>query len=210
MPRLTLFSCRLLFPRALCALLSSMLLSPATAEPAQTPSIEQTSQDNEIETKKGNPKESQDQWGEITIAQPKIWQYERITALLDGLLRDVEGVSLEDLTRLNPSSQNAAAVKFIQSALGVSVTFDQAAQVNNRNTQQNFELQRDSQRQQLDRYNEYLQSLTAERNRLTNQLFAAQTVVDALQPLKDAPQITPLQQIHLTPPQTRTAAAQTA
>ena len=37
-----------------------------------------------------------DKWGDITVAQPKIWQFERVSALLDGLLRDVEGISLGD------------------------------------------------------------------------------------------------------------------
>src|SRR5580704_10674677 len=45
-------------------------------------------------------------FGEITVAQPKIWQYERVNSLLDGLLRDVQGVSLADLTSLDPNAPN--------------------------------------------------------------------------------------------------------
>jgi hypothetical protein len=91
-----------------------------------------------------------DKWGDITIAQPKIWQFERVSALLDGLLRDVEGISLGDLTQLDPSQQNAAALKFIQSALEVGVQYDQAGALNAANTLSSYNAVHASQTKQLD------------------------------------------------------------
>jgi hypothetical protein len=153
----------------------------------------------------GGDKEA-DRWGEITIAQPKVWQYERVNALLDGLLRDVEGVSLADLTRLDPNQQNAAAIRFVQSALGVSVQFDQAAQVNASNILQNFQIQHDSQVQQLNAFNDNMQQLTSERARLTQQLFAANNDVLRLQATKDPSED---QKQQLTAAQNRAGSLQT-
>jgi hypothetical protein len=124
-----------------------------------------------------------DRWGEITVAQPKIWQFERVSALLDGLLRDVEGVSLGDLTQLDPSQQNGAALKFVQSALEVGVQYDQAAAVNNSNVLSSYNALHTSQLQQLDQYNNYMQTLTGERDRLASQYSAASNEVNALQAL---------------------------
>jgi len=138
-----------------------------------------------------------DQWGDITVAQPKIWQFERMSALLDGLLRDVEGVSLQDLTQLDPSQQNAAALKFIQSALEVGVQYDQAGAVNAANTLSNYNSLHASQTQQLDQYNSYMQTLTSERDRLTAQYSAASNEVNALQALKAAGNLTDAQQKQL-------------
>src|ERR1700722_11045262 len=127
-----------------------------------------------------------DRWGDITVAQPKIWQFERVSALLDGLLRDVEGVSLGDLTQLDPSQQNGAALRFVQSALEVGVQYDQAAAVNASNALSSYNALQSSQIQQLDQYNNYMQTLTSERDRLAAQYSAASNEVNALQALAAA------------------------
>jgi hypothetical protein len=132
-----------------------------------------------------------DKWGDITVAQPKIWKFERVSALLDGLLRDVEGVSLGDLTQLDPSQQNGAALKFVQSALEVGVQYDQAAALNAANTISSYNALHASQLQQLDQYNNYMQTLTIERDRLAAQYAASSNEVNALQALNDAGTITP-------------------
>jgi hypothetical protein len=134
-----------------------------------------------------------DRWGDITIAQPKIWQFERVSALLDGLLRDVEGVSLGDLTQLDPSQQNGAALRFVQSALEVGVQYDQGAAVNASNALSSYNALHSSQIQQLDQYNNYMQTLTSERDRLAAQYSAASNEVNALQALAAAGTITEAQ-----------------
>jgi len=121
-------------------------------------------------------------WGEVTVAQPKIWQFERVDALLDGLLRDIEGVSLADLVRLDPNAQNAAAVQFVQSALQVGANFDQGAALTNRAAADNYS----TQRQAANDYNAYRQQLTQRRIQAATDLVAANTTIATLQPLKDA------------------------
>src|ERR1700723_2999969 len=48
------------------------------------------------------------QRGDITVAQPKTWQFHRMSALQQGLLRELAGVSLQAPTQLDPAEQNAA------------------------------------------------------------------------------------------------------
>jgi hypothetical protein len=121
------------------------------------------------------------EWGDITIAAPKIWQYERVNTYLDGLLRDVEAVSLSDLTQLDPNAQNAGAIQFIQSALEVGVQYNQASAVNNNLLLQSWNTQTQQQLQQLQRYNTNIQSLEQQRNDLIQQLAATTSTVNALQ-----------------------------
>jgi hypothetical protein len=116
---------------------------------------------------------------------------------LDGLLRDVEGVSLTDLTQLDPNAQNAAAIKFVQSALEVGVQYDQAAALNAQNVLSTFRAQQGSQLQQLNAYNSYLETLTAQRNSLATQLAAATNQVNALQALQATGTATPAQAAEL-------------
>jgi hypothetical protein len=149
-----------------------------------------------------------DKWGDITVAQPKIWQFERVSALLDGLLRDVEGVSLADLIQLDPSQQNAAALKFIQSALEVGVQYDQAAAVNTANTLSSYNALHASQTQQLEQYNNYMQTLTGERDRLAAQYSASSNEVNALQALQAAGTLTDAQNKQLEEATSRQASTQ--
>lgn len=151
-----------------------------------------------------------DSWGSITIAQPKIWQFERVSSLLDGLLRDVEGVSMADLTQLDPNAQNAAAVKFVQSALEAGVQYDQAAAVTNGIARQNFQIQSQAQAQHFEADNAYIQLLTQQRNVQTAQLLAAQNTVNSLQPLADAKTISKEQQQDLDAAKSRVASLNTS
>ncbi len=149
-----------------------------------------------------------DKWGDITIAQPKIWQFERVSALLDGLLRDVEGVSLADMTQLDPSQQNGAALKFVQSALEVGVQYDQAAALNAANTLSSYNALHASQIQQLDHYNNYIQTLTGERDRLAAQYSAASNEVNALTALGAAGNLSDAQSKQLSEATSRQVSTQ--
>lgn len=143
------------------------------------------------------PAKEVNEWGNITVAQPKIWQFERVSALLDGLLRDVEGVSMKDLLQLDPNAQNAAAVKFVQSALEAGVQFDQGAQVTNGILRKNFDLQSQEAQRRFQMDSAYIDLLSQQRNVQTAQLLAAQGTVNRLQPLADAKTITDAQQKEL-------------
>jgi hypothetical protein len=125
-----------------------------------------------------------ERWGDISIAQPKIWQYERVNTYLDGLLRDVEGVSVSDLTQLDPNSQNAGAIKFIQSALELGVQYNQAIGVTNQTAMQTWQAQYQTQQQQIAQYNSNLQQLREQQDSLTKQIVAQSALVTRLQQLQ--------------------------
>ena len=110
--------------------------------------------------------------GEITVAQPKIFEYERVNTLLDGLLRDVEGVSLSDLTALNPNATNGAAVRFVQSMLEIGAQYNQGAAVTNAIALQNYRASQGLASEQLTANQAYLQQLYQQRQTVTNQLLA--------------------------------------
>jgi hypothetical protein len=148
--------------------------------------------------------------GEITIAKPKIWQSERVGALLDGLLRDIEGVSLADLTQLSPNTQNSAAVQFVQTALEVGAQFDQGAATTNRANLRNAEVERQTQNQRLDIYRQqldadaaYSRMLNERRSQLATDLFAANTIVNTILPKHDAKTATEEEETQLVEAQTR-------
>jgi hypothetical protein len=122
-----------------------------------------------------------DQWGDISIAQPKIWQYERVNTYLDGLLRDVEGVSLTDLTQLDPNAQNAGAIKFIQSALELGVQYNQQIGASNSIAMQSWQSQYQNQQQQLAQYNSNMQNLQSQQSSLVQQMVAQSTIITNLQ-----------------------------
>jgi hypothetical protein len=112
--------------------------------------------------------------GEITVAQPKIFEYERVNTLLDGLLRDVEGVSLSDLTALNPNAANGAAVRFVQSMLEIGAQYNQGAAVSNALALQNYQAAQGVASAQVAANSQYLQQLYQQRQTATNQLVAEQ------------------------------------
>jgi hypothetical protein len=123
-------------------------------------------------------------WGSITFAAPKIWGYERVNTYLDGLLRDIEAVSLSDLTQLDPNAQNAGAIQFIQSALEVGVQYNQASTLNNNLVLQSWQTSTQQQLQQLQQYNGNLQALEQQRNGLIQQLASANGTINGLQQIE--------------------------
>lgn len=122
-----------------------------------------------------------DKFGEITVAQPKIWQYERVNTLLDGLLRDIEGISMADLTGLNPNTPNGVAVKFVQSILEIGMKYDRAAALTNGILQNNYQAMQGIATAQLQANSAYLTQLYAERQTATTQLVDAMQQNTALQ-----------------------------
>jgi IPT/TIG domain len=115
-----------------------------------------------------------DNLGEITVAQPKIYQYERVNTLLDGLLRDVEGISLADLTALDPNAANGAAVKFVQSMLEIGAQYNQGAAVTNALALRNYQATQSITSQQITANSAYLQQLYQQRQTVMTQLLAEQ------------------------------------
>jgi hypothetical protein len=193
---------------ALALLAAAMRTHADQARPSQSGTAVAATANDECTA--SDPQPPADSHGEISLAQPKVWQSERVASLLDGLLRDVEGVSLSDLTQLSPNAQNAAAVRFVQSALEVSAQFDQAALVNNRANLQNADVRKQTEAQQVAIYRQqtdatatYAQALTDRRAQLTQELFATNAVINEIQPRQDAKATTKDEDAQLVEAQSR-------
>ncbi len=128
-----------------------------------------------------NADEEAKKWGEITVGQPKIWQYERVNSLLDGLLRDVQGVSMSDLIALDANATNGAAVKFVQSMIEIGVQYNQGAAATNAITLKNYAATQGIASAQIQANSAYLQQLYSERSSVTGQLLAAMQLNTTLQ-----------------------------
>lgn len=69
--------------------------------------------------------------GTVTIGCPKIWISDRIFTVLDGLLRDVDSISLKSLQGLDPNSATNAELLSIVSEFEANLKYDQGAAVGN-------------------------------------------------------------------------------
>lgn len=145
-------------------------LPQKAAGPAQTPESKPKSTTDKNNETKSEPSAFQPcnsgNWikndrGEITVGCPKVWRSDRIFTVLDGLLRDVDSITVNALQDLDPNDPNMAEIVSIVNDLQVSAKFDQAALVNNRlqlqqiqNAQQNNDVlikrRQDLVKQQLD------------------------------------------------------------
>lgn len=84
------------------------------------------------------------QRGEIIIGCPKIWRSERLFMTLDGLMRDVDSITIAGLQGLDPNAANNAEITQIVNAFNASVKFDQTAAINNKFAIEKSTRQRDS------------------------------------------------------------------
>jgi hypothetical protein len=110
---------------------------------------------------------------EIRIGKPKIWRYDRMYPVLDGLLRDVEGTSLASLSSLDASAVNSRVVDLLQSYFNASVSVDQAAGITNGISLDTFTNTRKAQMSTLQQQATATQNLAQERAALVQSLTAA-------------------------------------
>jgi len=86
---------------------------------------------------------------DICIGSPKLWLYDRMYPMLDGLLRDVEGVSLSSLSGLDANAVNSRVMDLLQNFVQASVSVDQTAGISNAFARDTFNATRSSQLAQL-------------------------------------------------------------
>ena len=110
---------------------------------------------------------------DICIGTPKLWLYDRMYPMLDGLLRDVEGVSLQSLTALDANQVNTRVMDLLQNFVQASVSMDQAAGITNAFAMDSFNATRGSQLQQLKDSNSAAQALASENASIMQALAAA-------------------------------------
>lgn len=72
---------------------------------------------------------------DVTLGRPRVWGYDRLYPLLDGLFQDVSATQLAQLT-LNPNAANAASLDAVQSAFQAGASFSQTLGANNALAQQ--------------------------------------------------------------------------
>ena len=119
--------------------------------------------------------------GEIVVGCPKIWRSERVFTMLDGLLRDVDSITVQALEGLDPNLANSSEITTIVNAFNASVKFDQTAAINNRFALekakgereadlQNFEFAKENAKRDQD----YKQTLYDRRDALSQKLNALQ------------------------------------
>jgi hypothetical protein len=146
----------------------------------------------------------------IQVGQPKIWRYERIYPLLDGMLRDIESTSLQSMNPMNPNEANLQYVDFLRSLIDVQVNYNQGIGVNNQLELWRVKRQQAQQKSQDD----YLSTLNERRIAQSQQLnqaeaaqFAARQKVNSLDP--NSPEGKAAQQ-HLTDINSQVASLQTS
>lgn len=106
--------------------------------------------------------------GVITVGCPKIWRSERVFTVLDGLLRDVDSITLKALQDLDPNSANLAQIVSVVNDLQVKAQFNQATGVNNSLKLQQIKINRATELQSVKAAQISNQNLLA-RQRLLNQ-----------------------------------------
>lgn len=83
--------------------------------------------------------------GTVTIGCPKVWISDRIFTVLDGLLRDVDSITLKSLQGLDPNSATSAELLSIVTEFEANLKYDQGAAVGNA-----FKLQKANAQRQAD------------------------------------------------------------
>lgn len=106
----------------------------------------------------------------IRIGQPKIWRYERIYPLLDGMLRDIESTSLQSMSPMNPNEANLQYIDFLRSLVDLQVDYNQGIGISNQ--QQLARLKSQQTQQQLD--DTYLTDLKQQRIVVSDELTQAE------------------------------------
>ena len=110
---------------------------------------------------------------EIQIGEPKAWRYDRMYPELDGLLRDLAGTSIQQLSNMDPNALNAQVIQLIQSYLTVTGSFDQAAALSNGISLQQYNTTANAQLASSQSQAAATQQLFAEKASLTQALTTA-------------------------------------
>jgi hypothetical protein len=106
----------------------------------------------------------------ISVGQPKIWRYERVYPLLDGMLRDIEAALIQHLPLMDPNQANQTYIDFLRTLIGVQADYNQGVGV--KNQLELSKAQQTAAQRQLD--SQYHDALRRERMNTEDQLIAAE------------------------------------
>src|SRR5712692_9387764 len=118
--------------------------------------------------------------GRITVGCPKVWRSDRVFTVLDGLLRDVDSITVKALQGLDPNEANEALIESLVTDFQMKAKFDQAAQANNALKGQQIRAQRQADMDNFNAKQESNKALLARRKILADESLDLQKQESAL------------------------------
>lgn len=118
--------------------------------------------------------------GEITVGRPRVWRYDRVYPLVDGMLRDIEDMQITSLSgdkALNATALNNTSVTTLQQMTQVGVSYDQNIGMTNNWAVQDRQAKLDDLAAQRAEYQAALKTWTDNHDKLLSlrtQLFTQQ------------------------------------
>ncbi|HEY1526066.1 MAG TPA: hypothetical protein VGH51_07495 [Candidatus Angelobacter sp.] len=112
--------------------------------------------------------------GTVSVGCPKVWRSDRVFSVLDGIMRDVDSMTIRALEGLDANAANQAAIDLIQNSFDLTAKYDQAAAINNQFALQKLKTARTNEVSAYNADADFRQKLIKQRNDLTLQLFDAQ------------------------------------
>ena len=113
--------------------------------------------------------------GDVAVGCPKIWTADRIFSVLDGIVRDIDSMTIKALEGLDPNEANQAIIEAIQTSVDIQAKFDQSVAINNKAALENFNATHQSQLTDFKSFEANVQVLKSQRDTLTQKLIDAQT-----------------------------------
>ena len=110
--------------------------------------------------------------GGVAVGCPKIWTSDRIFSVLDGIVRDIDSMTIKALEGLDPNQANQALVDILQTSVDIQAKYDQSVQLNNRAALDKFNTVHPAQLADYKNYEAYKQTL------LTQQLAINQKLTE--------------------------------
>ncbi len=117
---------------------------------------------------------SEQAFGTVSVGCPKVWRSDRVFSVLDGIMRDVDSMTVRALEGLDANAANQAAIDLIQNSFDLTAKFDQAAAINNQFALQKLKTARAAEVTSFNADADFRQKLIKQRNDLTLQLLDAQ------------------------------------
>jgi hypothetical protein len=113
--------------------------------------------------------------GQVAVGCPKIWTSDRVFTVLDGLVRDVDSITIRALQGLDPNMANQAVLETLTTQFNVQGQFDQGAALKNQVALQNFGVQHTAQLTDFKSNEAMRQDLLTQKTSVTQKLMGAQS-----------------------------------
>jgi hypothetical protein len=112
--------------------------------------------------------------GTIVLGCPKVWRSDRVFTVLDGILRDVDSITVKALQDLDPNEINATDLQSLVTDFQLSLKYDQGAAINNQLKLQQIQQVRTAELQTFQRQQRSNDVLLARRDLLEKEALELQ------------------------------------